>query len=189
MSPPPQGSYVAVSGQPGRGSVHVVENVPALGRDSVTVVNGVRVRARSGINTAVVPVAPPPVVHPVVAAQTPVVQPPPVAAVAPLAPVAPVAPAQPAPRPVINGDRLPLPKCSYINTDFPGDDLLLEENVDDQPGINAGSARACKARCRLEERCSFWTYKEGFSRDTFTRDCFLKEGTPGEANIIPSSNS
>ena len=33
----PQGSYVAVSGQPGRGSVHVVESVPALGRDSVTV--------------------------------------------------------------------------------------------------------------------------------------------------------
>ena len=65
---------------------------------------------------------------------------------------------------VINGDRLPLPKCSYINTDFPGDDLIFDD--DDEPGINAGSARACKARCRLEENCSFWTYKEGFSRDT-----------------------
>ena len=175
---------MAVSGNPGRGSVHVVENVPALGRDSVTVVNGVRVRARGGLDTAVVPVAPvapPPVVHPVLA-QTPVVQTPTVAAVAPVAPVAPV---QPAPRPVINGDRLPLPKCSYINTDFPGDDLYLAENDDDDlPGINAGSARACKARCRLEERCSFWTYKEGFSRDTFRRDCFLKEGTPGETNIL-----
>ena len=172
---------MAVSGNPGRGSVHVVENVPALGRDSVTVVNGVRVRARGGLDTAVVPVAPvapPPVVHPVLA-QTPVVQTPTVAAVAPVAPV------QPAPRPVINGDRLPLPKCSYINTDFPGDDLYLAENDDDDlPGINAGSARACKARCRLEERCSFWTYKEGFSRDTFSRDCFLKEGTPGETNIL-----
>ena len=37
-----EGSYVAVSGDPGRGSVHVVENVPALGANSVTVVNGVR---------------------------------------------------------------------------------------------------------------------------------------------------
>ena len=46
-------------------------------------------------------------------------------------------------------------------------------------GINAGSARACKARCRLEEACNFWTYKEGASRDLLTRDCFLKEGTPG----------
>ena len=38
-----QGSYVAVSGTPGRGSVHVVEGVPALAGGSVTVVNGVRV--------------------------------------------------------------------------------------------------------------------------------------------------
>ena len=77
----------------------------------------------------------------------------------------------------MTGDRLPLPKCSYLNTDFPGDDLILEDYT--EPGINAGSARACKARCRLEETCSFWTYKEGFSRDTVTLDCFLKEGTPG----------
>ena len=34
------------SGSPGRGAVHVVEAVPALGRDSVTVVNGVSVRSR-----------------------------------------------------------------------------------------------------------------------------------------------
>ena len=89
-----QGSYVAVSGTPGRGSVHVVDHVPALGRESVTVVNGVRVRGRAGHNTALVPVAPPPVVHPVLS-ETPVVQTP---AVAPV-PVVPaqVAPSQPAP--------------------------------------------------------------------------------------------
>ena len=79
-------------------------------------------------------------------------------------------------------DRLPLPKCSYINTDFPGDDLLFDD--DDEPGINAGSARACKARCRQEDACVFWSYREGNSRDTFTRDCFLKEGTPGKEIII-----
>ena len=42
----PQGSYVAVSGTPGRGSVHVVEGVPALASGSVTVVNGVRVGSK-----------------------------------------------------------------------------------------------------------------------------------------------
>ena len=66
------GSYVAVSGTPGRGAVHVVENVPALGRDSVSVINGVRVRYQP--NKRVVQVVghgntynrrvPPPVVHP-----------------------------------------------------------------------------------------------------------------------------
>ena len=87
-----QGSYVAVSGTPGRGSVHVVDNVPSLGRDSVTVVNGVSVRSRHGTRAALVPVAPPPVAHPAVVApvaptrgvvqvQTPAVVP--VAAVAP----------------------------------------------------------------------------------------------------------
>ena len=80
-----QGSYVAVSGQPGRGSVHVVENVPALGHDSVTVVNGVSVRSRHGSRTAVVPVVAQAPVHPVVSAP-----------VAPISPVAPIAP-QPAP--------------------------------------------------------------------------------------------
>ena len=78
-------------------------------------------------------------------------------------------------------DRLPLPKCSYINTDFPGDDLVYEDGV---PGINAGSARACKARCKQEESCFFWTYKEGANRDTVTKDCFLKEGTPGKSNSV-----
>ena len=72
---------------------------------------------------------------------------------------------------------VPLPKCSYINTDFPGDDLYLDGAT--SAGLNAGSARACKARCRLEELCNFWTYREGDNRDTITKDCFLKEGTPG----------
>ena len=72
---------------------------------------------------------------------------------------------------------VPLPKCSYINTDFPGDDLYLDGAT--SAGLNAGSARACKARCKLEELCNFWTYREGDNRDTLTKDCFLKEGTPG----------
>merc|ERR1711971_1308056 len=72
---------------------------------------------------------------------------------------------------------VPLPKCSYINTDFPGDDLYLDGAT--SAGLNAGSARACKSRCKLEELCNFWTYREGDNRDTLTRDCFLKEGTPG----------
>ena len=76
---------------------------------------------------------------------------------------------------------VPLPKCSYINTDFPGDDLYLDGAT--SAGLNAGSARACKARCKLEELCNFWTYREGDNRDTLTRDCFLKEGTPGECHF------
>ena len=40
---------MAVAGSPGRGAVHVVEAVPALGRDSVTVVNGVSVRSRHAV--------------------------------------------------------------------------------------------------------------------------------------------
>jgi len=174
-----EGSYVAVSGTPGRGSVHVVENVPALGRDSVTVVNGVQIRSRGRAGAALVPVAvhaaPPPVVHPTL--QHPVVVAKPVAVPVQHFPVRIHGPVRlPTARPALTGDRLPLPKCSYLNTDFPGDDLLLDDTV---PGINAGSARACKARCRLDDACSFWTYKEGFSRDTITKDCFLKEGTPG----------
>ena len=62
---------MAVAGNPSRGSIHVVENVPALGADSVTVVNGVRVRNRAvGVAPAVV--VPPPVASPV-AAGAPVV--------------------------------------------------------------------------------------------------------------------
>ena len=40
---------MAVSGTPGRGSVHVVEGVPALASGSVTVVNGVRVGSKLNI--------------------------------------------------------------------------------------------------------------------------------------------
>ena len=67
-----EGSYVAVAGEPGRGAVHVVESVPALGRDAVTVVNGVSVRTLGGPHhTALVPVAPPPVAHPSTVVHTP----------------------------------------------------------------------------------------------------------------------
>jgi len=214
------GSYVAVSGTPGRGAVHVVENVPSLGRDSVTVINGVGVRYRP--NKRVVEVVsngntynrrvPPPVAHPrvvggrrevvlagsgvvggrrevVLAARgrdTQVVVTPnqqtPQVIVQPVVVPYPVGqgllPGQtPTSRPVLTGDRLPLPECSYVNTDFPGDDIILSD--DGSLGINAGSARACKARCKLENTCLFWTYKEGFNRDVATKDCFLKEGTPG----------
>merc|ERR1712051_283102 len=174
-----EGSYVAVSGTPGRGSVHVVEGVPALAGGSVTVVNGVRsVSHHGGSHVAAVPhhPLPQPEIHavaaPALVPDHPLVARPTVVAASPVA-------AAPTPR-VVTGDRLPLPKCSYLNTDFVGDDLEFEaDNGRVGEGINAGSARACKARCRLEEACNFWTYKEGFSRDTFTRDCFLKEGTPG----------
>ena len=51
----------------------------------------------------------------------------------------------------VAGDRLPLPKCSYVNTDFPGDDLfpyddddgVVDEDDYEKRGINAGSARYC----------------------------------------------
>jgi len=176
-----EGSYVAVAGTPGRGAVHVVEGVPALAGGSVTVVNGVRsVSHHGGSHVAAVPHLPPPLPQPeihAVAAPALVPDHPLIARPAVVA-APPVAPA-PTPR-VVTGDRLPLPKCSYLNTDFVGDDLEFEaDNGRVGEGINAGSARACKARCRLEEACNFWTYKEGASRDLLTRDCFLKEGTPG----------
>merc|ERR1712223_1117610 len=163
-----EGSYVAVSGTLARGSVHVV--------------NGVRsVTHHGGTHVAAVPHLPPPLPQPeihAVAAPALVPDHPLIARPAVVAP-APVAPAAATPR-VVTGDRLPLPKCSYLNTDFVGDDLEFDgDNGRVGDGINAGSGRACKARCRLEEACNFWTYKEGASRDLLTRDCFLKEGTPG----------
>ena len=44
----------------------------------------------------------------------------------------------------VSGDRLPLPKCSYVNTDFPGDDLDVDlgDGEGPQRGVNAGSARS-----------------------------------------------
>jgi len=177
-----EGSYVAVSGTPGRGSVHIVEGVPALAGGSVTVVNGVRsVSHHGGSHVAAVPHhLPHPLPQPeIYAVAAPALVPDhPLVARPALVAASPVA-AAPTPR-VVTGDRLPLPKCSYLNTDFVGDDLEFEaDNGRVGEGINAGSARACKARCRLEEACNFWTYKEGASRDLLTRDCFLKEGTPG----------
>lgn len=95
-----EGSYVAVSGSPGRGAVHVVDNVAALGRDSLTVVNGVAVRSRHGSRTALVPVAPAPVAHPAVLAPAPAIAHTPVGL-----PAAAAAPA-PAPSKHENGDVL-----------------------------------------------------------------------------------
>jgi len=156
----------------------VVQGVPALGRAAVTVVNGVRSVSAGGSHLAAVPRLPPPLPQPHLhAVAAPALLPghPLIARPVVVAP-SPVLPPQ---RKVVTGDRLPLPKCSYLNTDFVGDDLELEGEDRRGEGVNAGSARACKARCRLEDACNFWTYKEGASRDLLTRDCFLKEGTPG----------
>ncbi len=132
---------MAVAGDPGRGSVHVVENVPSLGRDSVTVVNGVRVHNRP------VAVAPAPAV--LVPVPAPVAQAIPVPVTVPgprgplLQPGLPPADRNDANRPSttrgVPGDRLPLPACSYVNTDFPGDNLIFDDGA--TRGLNAGSAR------------------------------------------------
>ncbi len=50
-----------------------------------------------------------------------------------------------------------------------------------EPLLRVMLGRACKALCRQEEDCSFWTYREGFNRDLNAKDCFLKEGTPGRS--------
>ena len=58
-----------------------------------------------------------------------------------------------------------LPRCSYINTDFRGDD------VGDGRGLTTGSPYECKRACIDEERCRFWTFRRGWERD-----CYLKRG-------------
>lgn len=58
-----------------------------------------------------------------------------------------------------------LPLCSYINTDFAGDD------VGDGRGLTTGSVYACKAACIDNARCRFWTFRAGWARD-----CYLKRG-------------
>ena len=141
---------MAVAGDPGRGSIHVVENVPSLGRDSVTVVNGVRVH-----NRPVVVGAPSPAV--LVPAPAPVAQAIPVPVTVPgpggpflqpglqpgFQPGLPPVDKNDANRPSttrgVPGDRLPLPACSYVNTDFPGDNLVFDDGA--TRGLNAGSAR------------------------------------------------
>ena len=90
---------MAVSGTPGRGAVHVVEDVPSLGRESVVVVNGIRTRGGHR-DTALVPVAPP-VVQPVA--------PPPVAHPTVLQPARPV-PVQPVAVPA----RIPVPATPVV---------------------------------------------------------------------------
>ena len=56
-----------------------------------------------------------------------------------------------------------LPKCSYWNTEFRGDD------VGDGRGLTAGSAYACKQACIDQDSCQYWTYRRGWARD-----CYLK---------------
>ena len=58
-----------------------------------------------------------------------------------------------------------LPKCSYINTDFDGDD------VGDGRGLTTGSAYECKQACIDTDACEFWTFRRGWARD-----CYLKRG-------------
>lgn len=58
-----------------------------------------------------------------------------------------------------------LPKCSYINTDFEGND------VGDGRGLTAGSPYACKQSCIDQDGCEFWTFRRGWARD-----CYLKRG-------------
>ena len=63
----------------------------------------------------------------------------------------------------------PLPRCTYVNTDFYGDD------VGDGRGISAGSATGCKEACADLDLCQFWTYRKGWARD-----CYLKQGRRGD---------
>ena len=65
----------------------------------------------------------------------------------------------------------PLPRCSYINTDFLGDD------VGDGKGISTGGAIACKQACQASNICKFWTFRDGWARD-----CYLKRGRRGDPN-------
>merc|ERR1712141_357485 len=65
----------------------------------------------------------------------------------------------------------PLPRCSYINTDFVGDD------VGDGKGISTGSAINCKQACQNSESCKFYSYRDGWARD-----CYLKRGRRGDPN-------
>ena len=71
----------------------------------------------------------------------------------------------------------PLPRCTYVNTDFYGDD------VGDGKGISTGSATGCKEQCAELDLCQFWTYREGWARD-----CYLKQGRRGDptgVNAVP----
>ena len=59
-------------------------------------------------------------------------------------------------------------RCSYINTDFVGDD------VGDGKGISTGSAINCKQACQNSDTCKFYSYRDGWARD-----CYLKRGRRG----------
>lgn len=64
-----------------------------------------------------------------------------------------------------------IPRCSYVNTDFLGDD------VGDGKGISTGSAIACKQACQENNVCKFWSFRDGWARD-----CYLKRGRRGDPN-------
>ena len=58
-----------------------------------------------------------------------------------------------------------LPRCSYFDTDFFGND------VGDGRGLTTGSPYACKQRCIDYDGCDFWTFRAGWERN-----CYLKSG-------------
>lgn len=61
--------------------------------------------------------------------------------------------------------------ASNFQTDFLGDD------VGDGKGISTGSAIACKQACQANNRCKFWSFRDGWARD-----CYLKRGRRGDPN-------
>ena len=73
-----------------------------------------------------------------------------------------------------------LPRCSYFDTDFFGND------VGDGRGLTTGSPYACKQRCIDYDGCDFWTFRAGWERN-----CYLKSGDiDGEMrDLIPPSST
>ncbi len=67
-----------------------------------------------------------------------------------------------------------LPKCSYLDTDFFGND------VGDGRGLTTGSPYACKEACIDQDGCSFWTFRHGWARD-----CYLKRAADDDDDERP----
>ena len=71
-----------------------------------------------------------------------------------------------------------LPRCSYFDSDFFGND------VGDGRGLTTASPYACKQRCIDYDGCDFWTFRAGWERN-----CYLKRGdnnNDGENENAPS---
>jgi len=68
---------------------------------------------------------------------------------------------------------LGLPRCSYVNTDFDGDD------VGDGRGLTAASLYDCKRACVDQNGCRFWTFRRGWERN-----CYLKRRN-GDGGELP----